>query len=56
MGDGNPMTTLRFKDVTPKEFCLELKKLIPSFAVIEKVHTFPMQGISSAGKFMENLG
>jgi len=54
--DTTGMSTLRFKDVTPKEFCLKIKELSPYFVTVEKVHTFPMQGISSAGKFMENFG
>ena len=58
------VVTHRFKDNTEKEMCEHLRKWRDDTkisgdnirAIIEDVHTFPGQGISSAGKFMRNKG
>jgi len=54
------LKTLRFKECTEKELSNWFKEFTFNdplvAAIIEKVHTFPGQGISSAGKFMENFG
>jgi len=56
--------TERFKDRTEKEMCEILRAWKKSAntdgadikAIIENVHLFPGQGISSGGKFMRNKG
>ena len=59
MGD-DKITTVRFKDQTEIElidiFYTQFFRYKKIYCIIEKVHAFPGQGISSACKFCSNSG